>query len=91
MKNMTNMKKALVLAVLTGVFAVSGISSVSASHGYQPQQHYRYQQVITYQLQKKYRTHYITRYVHCGKPYQVKTVRCYTIKVPVTRWVKVCY
>ncbi len=88
---MRNMKKTLVLAVLAGMFAVSGISTASAGYGYQPQQQCRYQKVTTYQLQKKYQTHYITRYDHCGKPYRVKTVSCYTIKVPVTRWVKICY
>ncbi|MCH9656622.1 MAG: hypothetical protein K0U86_22415 [Planctomycetes bacterium] len=88
---MTNLKKRLVLAVLAGIFAVTGAAPVSAGDGYQRQHQYQYQQVTTYKYQKQYKTVYITRYDHCGKPYRVKRVRCYTVKVPVTRWVKVCY
>ncbi|WP_298868200.1 hypothetical protein [uncultured Gimesia sp.] len=88
---MTNLNKTMVLAVLAGIFAVTGAAPVSAGYGHQPQQQCQYRQVTTYKYQKQYKTVYITRYDHCGKPYRVKSVRCYTIKVPVTRWVKVCY
>lgn len=88
---MNNIKKTLVLTILASIFAVSGISSVSAGYGNQRQQHNQYKQVTSYQYQTKHQTVYVTRYDHCGKPYRVKTVRSYTIKVPVSRWVKVYY
>lgn len=88
---MKNIKKTLVLAIFASIFTVSGISSTFAGYGYQPQQHCQYKQVTSYQYQTKHQTAYVTRYDHCGKPYRVRTVRSYTVKVPVTRWVKVCY
>lgn len=88
---MTNLKKTLVLTILAGIFAVSGISSASAGYGHHRQQQCQLKRVTSYQYQTKHRTVYVTRYDHCGKPYRVKTVRSYTVKVPVTRWVKVCY
>tara|TARA_R110002095_G_scaffold200403_2_gene180631 strand:- start:2453 stop:2719 length:267 start_codon:yes stop_codon:yes gene_type:complete len=88
---MTNFRKTLVLAILTGIFAVSGVPSASAGYGYQPQQRIQYQQITSYQYQTKRKIVYVTRYDHCSKPYRVKTVRSYKVRVPVTRWVKVGY
>ncbi|WP_278465653.1 hypothetical protein [Gimesia maris] len=88
---MTNLKKTLVLTFLAGIFAVSGSSTVSAGYGYPPQRHCKYKQITSYQYQTRYQTVFVTRYDHCGKPFRVKTVRSFIVKVPVTRLVKVGY
>ena len=91
MRNMSKLKVSLMAVVLVGVISISGVDSASAGSRCRKTDHCCYRQVTTYQCQKERRTVYSTRYDHCGNPYVVKKICYHTVKVPVTRWVKVCH
>lgn len=49
-----------------------------------------YKKVVCYENQKVPYTVCVTRYDHCGRPYQVEVVRYRTVTVRVVKLVKVC-
>lgn len=58
-------------------------------YNYQPQ--YFWKTITTYETVKKQYIDYVTKYDHCGHPYQVEVVRYEYVQVPVTRQVRVAY
>ena len=64
-------------------------STASAGDCYVPRCVYK--PVTTWEIVQKPCVEYVTRYTHCGKPYQVEVVTYHAVKVPVTKLVKVCY
>ncbi|MCA9005303.1 MAG: hypothetical protein KDA70_08505 [Planctomycetaceae bacterium] len=72
-------------------FVISAGEEVSARSYAQPPARCMWQPVVTYQYQTRSYFHYVTRYDHHGHPYRVRQVCYKTVKVPVTKWVKVCY
>lgn len=80
-------RKSLIAAAL--VLGVWGGSSEIAAACDAPRCYWR--TVTEYVAQEVPYVRYITRYDHCGKPYQVEIVGYRTVQVPVQRRVKVCY
>ena len=77
----------LVAGLATGV----GTSEAYAGYyGYEPPVCH-YKTVITYEYQTQPVVEWVTKYDHCGKPYEVKVVRYVSVKVPVKHIVKVCH
>ncbi len=70
--------------------SVNATEAAAGYYGYQPQNCY-YKTVITYEYQTQPVVEWVTKYDHCGKPYQEKVVRHITVKVPVKHVVKVCH
>lgn len=56
---------------------------------YQPQ--YTWKTITLYKTIQKPYVDYVTKYDHCGKPYQVEIVRYETVQIPYTKRVKVYY
>lgn len=50
---------------------------------------YHYETVVTYDIRHERVIRYVTRYDHCGRPYQVAVIETRAVKVPVKRLVKV--
>ena len=60
-----------------------------APYSQKPASHYKYKEITVYELREVPEAHWITKYDHCGKAYQVKVVSYHSIKVPVTKRIKV--
>lgn len=75
--------------LVAGMIGVVGVSTASAGQ-YQPPSCY-YKTVITYEYETQPVVEWVTKYDHCGRPYEAKVVRYITVKVPVQRVVKVCH
>jgi len=78
--------------------AVAGLSFAAGSadaggygygYGYAPG--YRLKKVVTYDYDYVNDYRYVTRYDHCGVPYQAKVFYTRTVAVPVVSYVKVYY
>lgn len=64
-------------------------STANAGHCHAPQCYYK--TVITWQVIEEPCYDYVTKYDHCGRPYQVRVVTYKTVRIPVEKLVKVCY
>ncbi|WP_417386397.1 hypothetical protein [Gimesia sp.] len=73
------------------LFVFTSAQEVSARSYAQPPVRCMWKPVVTYQYQNRSFVHFVTRYDHHGHPYRVRQVCYKTVKVPVTKWVKVCY
>ena len=75
--------------ILVAVLAMSAPSAFAGSHCYTPK--YYYKTVTVYEtVRKPYRYAY-TRYDHCGKPYRSWAVKWKTVRVAVTKRIRVSY
>ena len=75
-------------AVVAGAMGVA-TPEIQASDCHQPQCVWK--TVTVYESVTKPFVSYVTKYDHCGKPFQVKVVSYKTIQVPVQKLIKVCY
>ena len=91
------------LALSVGVNGVASATEYKRMYCQETKQYCQYKKVVTYKTVADYRivekecVEWVTKYDHCGKPYQVKKVYVKKIEVPyelqvaVVTWVKVCY
>ncbi|MCA9056073.1 MAG: hypothetical protein KDA75_19710 [Planctomycetaceae bacterium] len=87
MRQLINLRSILAAAALAAGLAVT--TSASAGGCHTPRCYYK--TVITWKIVEEPCYDYVTRYDHCGKPYQDVVVTYKTVKVPVEKLVKVCY
>ena len=88
--NITNLlKKAVCGMLVAGAITLVGTSSASADHCTTPTCYYK--TVIVWKLQTQPVVDWVTKYDHCGRPYEAKVVSYVTVKIPVKKVVKVCY
>ena len=85
-----------VKSLVMGVVLAAGLAGVAqAGHGYdcgyQAPQPCHYKTITTYEYIQKPIYSYVTKYDHCGHPYQVKVLSYQTVQVPVQKLIKVCY
>ncbi len=73
--------------------AHGGYGSISIGYGagYGCVPHCHYKPVTVYITKRIRHVHYVTKFDHCGRPYRVPVVHYEYIRVPVTKYVKVCY
>lgn len=88
MNRLNLLKKVVCGMLVAGAIGFVGTSTASATH-YPPSCYYK--TVIVWEHQTQPVVDWVTKYDHCGKPYEVKVVRYVTVKVPVKKLVKVCY
>lgn len=79
-----------VATVLVGVTASTWAGGSCHSNSYQPPACY-YKTVTVWETISKPYVHDETQYDHCGHPYHVSKTIWKTVRVPVTKRVKVCY
>lgn len=103
MKALITLKSVLTCGLVLGALAFASTDSAQAGgyggygqsgygyggYNYQPQ--YYWKTITTYESVRKEYIDYVTKYDHCGHPYQVQVVRYEYIQVPVTSRVKVYY
>ena len=68
--------------------------SYGVSYSPEPECHrpsYYWKEVTVYETREVPEVRCITKYDHCGKPYEVKVVVYRTIRVPVVKRIKVAY
>ncbi len=87
MRRLFNLKSAALATLLAA--GLSFANTASASDCYAPRCFYK--TITTWEIVEKPYIDYVTKYDHCGQPYLVKVVSYETIRVPVTKLVKVCY
>ena len=73
-------------AVLFAGFLAAGSGSAAA---YDPP--CRLQKVVTYACQSEPYSVCVLKYDHCGQPYHAYETRYREVRVPVVKWVKLCY
>lgn len=88
MRSFLNTRVLAASIALAGCLAL-GTPSASASGCHRPQCYYK--TVVVYEYAREPYVHYATKYDHCGQPYRVKQVSWRTVRVPVTKQIKVCY
>ena len=81
---------AAVATVLIGISSSANAGSSCHSSSYQPAACY-YKTVTVWETVSKPYVHYVTKYDHCGHPYRVRKTIWKTVRVPVTKRVKVCH
>ena len=100
MKSIFNLRSLVAAGIVLGATALGSVQSAEAGgygydnygHGgysYQPQ--YTWKTITLYKTIQKPYVDYVTKYDHCGKPYQVEIVRYETVQIPYTKRVKVYY
>ena len=89
------------LATLSGSIASAGYqpnyapkygvapSAYHNDHHHKPT--YYFKEITVYEIRQIPEAHWVTKYDHYNKPYQVKVIKIRTIKVPVIKRVKVAY
>lgn len=88
MNRLNLLKKIVCGTLIAGAIGFVGTSSASADHC--PPRCY-YKTVVCYEYETQPVVDWVTKYDHCGRPYEVKVVDYVTVKVPVKKLVKVCY
>lgn len=82
------MKNLIAAAVVTAAALFAGTQTVEAGD---PCVHCHYKTIVEYKCIQKPVVKCITKYDHCGKPYEVKVVDYVTVKIPVYKQIKVCH
>lgn len=88
MNRLNLLKKVFCGTLIAGAIGFVGTSTASAGHY---PSHCYYKTVVSYEYQTQPVVDWVTKYDHCGRPYEVKVVSYITVKVPVKKLVKVCY
>ncbi|HCS50433.1 hypothetical protein [uncultured Rubinisphaera sp.] len=84
--SMLRISRKLILAAM--LVTVVGIGSVNNA---QAEACCYWKTVTVYVAVTKSYTYYVTRYDHCGHPYEIARTGYKTVNVPVLKKVKVCY
>jgi len=101
-KSIPLLKKSLLTCAVAGSLAFGSADGAEAGHGDRTNGSVRISVVTrttttTYRLITSYKTRCepynctVIRYDHCGRAYRSTVVKYRTVRVPVTKLVKVCY
>ena len=94
MRSVFSIKSLVAAVALAGCFSLGTPSASAGSYCHvsppPPVQCY-YKTVVVYEYARKPFYDYVIRYDHCGEPYRAKVVVWRTVKVPVTKQVRVCH
>ncbi len=79
----------ILACILACILAVSAPSASAGSHCYTPK--YYYKTITVYESVKKPYRYSYTKYDHCGKSYRAWGVKWKSVRVPVTKRIRVAY
>ena len=90
MTRLFSLKKIAFAAVAAAGLSFAAGSADAGYYGYgYGYNHYHLKKVVTYDYQYVNDYYYVTRYDHCGVPYQAKVLYTKKIAIPVVSYVKV--
>lgn len=88
--NTNTVRNLFAAAVVAGALGMASTAN-AGDYCHAPAPRCYWKTIKTYELIEKPCVHFVTKYDHCGHPYQVKVVTYETVRVPVFKEVKVCY